>query len=740
MPKIKNKNKKKQEGGAVDLQFLLISDTFHDFWNFNRGAFKIPRNAKWKQLLNYKLIELIGPQRLINQNGSRIPAYIVNPLAVPAYDEINLSPICTQIFFENSEYFVDTLGGGFENLVATYMNTGLNNEAADYPIEWKGVPQIPHNDDINELFRTLFNIPEQGALPYVIHFTCDMAPGVFGDCVRGNPRFQQIITPQNIGDSAPRGFEDVGGEANIYVSPYNEAQGIYLSNSNLFTTFGAGYRIRYTDVIGDGAPLNFNYQITGSTIAGNIELDNRFGGEGMYSRGSSAAQLAGLYLEQILPQQQIVNESPEAQDAAQGSAAWSRLQVNVTNEITNLLNRGPILKHPYENGFRAISTELDARIFRGFIDKNIFLDIKRGGDRDQVMAAVILRHHFPNLVFVTGDLLCATQAVKQGLPTVYQNPAGARRLIYWAAGAAVNAGMWGGSSNKVESKSNRLYKNRLYKNSMNSNDITDDEDDNLIYETVSIELFLEEISANIAIIINSYISTDFKELNELTCLYRIITALSTLQRFKTLNEMSFGELNMCLESYNYLVETSKKIELVKNTRKFNFDEFNSKVYKMISNLEAEIINMKEKQNNVIKDLESKNLEGLRYDIEQYISKKFNKNKPNFLKDKTSYEVYTYIYNKIIKENKNNSQLIAFAILNTIIRRRVNIQMSPVMFLYFQNKKIFPNLDKLSNTNANDYLLAYKNIINQLNRVSFNNNRRNTKKNVNNKKRRTMKHL
>jgi hypothetical protein len=91
--------------------------------------------------------------------------------------------------------------------------------------------------------------------------------------------------------------------------------------------------------------------------------------------------------------------------------------------------------HPYLH-FKG-NTDLTAPFYQ--IPPELWFDIKRGGDRDQVMAAYQLSlltnqdgsPKYPYLVFVTGDRLCGAIAVKKGLATILLV---AGEIRYWPKG------------------------------------------------------------------------------------------------------------------------------------------------------------------------------------------------------------------------------------------------------------------------------------------------------------------
>jgi hypothetical protein len=103
------------------------------------------------------------------------------------------------------------------------------------------------------------------------------------------------------------------------------------------------------------------------------------------------------------------------------------LRIPIINELVRIMTQ--------ENGFSLLSATADmvdpynllGNQF-GTLPPELWLDIKRGGDRDQVKVLHILSQQrdvsgnllYPFIHFVTGDLLAAKMAVELGLATIYQ--------------------------------------------------------------------------------------------------------------------------------------------------------------------------------------------------------------------------------------------------------------------------------------------------------------------------------
>ena len=279
------------------------------------------------------------------------------------------------------------------------------------------------------------------------------------------PFVKEIATPQTSADSAkanpipstipgdvyPIMYEFVTrGQQAVHPHPFPNPPGynlaadkLFYSDANLYTH--GRYEIRYEkDEWSPITGLGFDYVIGDIQAAANLRYKVKFGitdGEGKtYNTGGpSAALLAACCLKSML-------------DVGEPAAGAVIPQVGTHDAYNKELNRllGPINR----TAIKDIMTPLLSTVGTGMFsnDRNIFhpylhfegndpagqfhelppelwLDIKRAGDRDQVMAAYELSQQtnldgspkYPYLVFVTGDELCGTIAVKKGLATIYQS-------------------------------------------------------------------------------------------------------------------------------------------------------------------------------------------------------------------------------------------------------------------------------------------------------------------------------
>ena len=316
------------------------------------------------------------------------------------------------------------------------------------------------------------------------------------DSARANPKPSTIL-----GDVYPIIFEFVAQEQQVVrvfpepvpAAPLPPANRFY-SDSNLFTH--GKYEIRYEKhnwspvtglgfkfVIGDiqqappatpaeAAARRYEIEFGMKVLAGGVK-------ESFITMGPSAALLSACCLDRVLypnPEALPVTQaaltaaiapaiapaaSVAARDAARAALVPLMSYDNINKSINSLLNGPPrtaiknMIRQPLQtvgdsNSFADKITMFHPYLhFKGNtlgpadqfhqLPPELWFDIKRGGDRDQVMAAYqlsLLRNlngdlKYPYLVFLTGDLLCATIAVKKGLATIFQP---ATDLRYWPKG------------------------------------------------------------------------------------------------------------------------------------------------------------------------------------------------------------------------------------------------------------------------------------------------------------------
>jgi hypothetical protein len=277
------------------------------------------------------------------------------------------------------------------------------------------------------LIQNIFTVPPvvgaDGNINEDIYIICDAGGGAMGKLGSFNgSRLKQIITQCTIADSANTEKVVYGdtslteNERSRYMFVSNRDGDRFESDSNLYTKVN-GYNIFYEcEQNGTGVCrfemndcYNFSLQIE-------MPADNvfRFNFGSNMTQGPSAALLSGYFFKASHMQDRTIDDPTFIN--------------NIVTQINEKLStRDSALRFNYIDTNGNIH---DLSEFNG-IDPRLFLDIKRGGDRDQVMTAKYLTDLYPGMriIFCTGDLLCATIAVRLGLPTIYQTKDGILR--YW---------------------------------------------------------------------------------------------------------------------------------------------------------------------------------------------------------------------------------------------------------------------------------------------------------------------
>jgi hypothetical protein len=358
----------------------------------------------------------------------------------------------------------------FINLVSILFNLD-NNPDEDIKKAYNRELGKPDNDDV----------PTNAKLTdrHNIYMVCDAGAGTYGklaDSVRvsgDGPLLTQLVNQCETADSA---------SSNPYVrhkfvfvasDPENPDADVFVSDANTYTSdiyeiryerhnwsehTGLGFRLVISRKATAGSPktelLSLVYGVKGSTQANFVPLLGSRAAPAVYnSQGPSAALMAGCALlralgafpdipdEKIGKQQPVNPLSPQrvrdmvATAPIPGLPAAATLREQIVNELIRIMTP--------TNGYSLLSATADMVDPYSFLDNQfgnfppeLWLDIKRGGDRDQVKALHILSQKkdksgnlkYPFIHFVTPDFLAAKMAVELGLAVIYQ---GAGMIRYW---------------------------------------------------------------------------------------------------------------------------------------------------------------------------------------------------------------------------------------------------------------------------------------------------------------------
>ena len=434
MSKLVKRNKKQKGGDITRSDILFDMDSFHDFWD-GRGL-----NPRLTAILKYGLLEgtirylglkverpLPPPYTLAPSRGGAMVAqyhdlskyateYIV-PKFPPQFNQIIISDVekTTAKAFGIPIDPSENGSTGMYNLT-NYTPTNVEQQVrelagvnAAYFELTKDELANGNNIKFANIVRVALGDAEIAGDVYIL---CDAGFGNMGKVGRVSDRLRGIITPQVIADSANTSSSPISqNKPNIYYAPETDkSPQSFDSDSNVFTQneYSVSYR---NEGMCANNPTDFALVIERN---GEKLVDNVFSTE-LWTQGPSAELLGSYFILEILQKNPKFVEDSDYQIAAleKGIGDLQKKHRNMV-DIWKLLG--------------------DKNV-----DPYLFLDLKRGGDRDQMVAALIASNRFNNLIFCTGDLLCAVAAIINGLPTVYQ-VASTKTIKVWRKGVGLALG------------------------------------------------------------------------------------------------------------------------------------------------------------------------------------------------------------------------------------------------------------------------------------------------------------
>ena len=426
-------------------------DSFHDFWPMMRGLFGIELK-KENPLPQWKLMKCVIQYALIAHTSVALQINNLNPVFMTTRIQATSN-------FSNFVGYVRA-----DQLFYRIVPSGITPSGVEgKTIEFFKIPpatEMRKLADAPSTFRDLCQalFPEE-QLQEKIYMVCDAGAGIFGGLGKAalelqpatTPLLEEIVTPQTTGDSAT---------SNPYVNhrfmfPTQGGEGVFISDANLFT--GGQWQLRYEkDEWNNLTGLGFRFVIVSLVDGSRYDIVYGVRGEGQPPRvlppgsraapviynslGPSAATLAGCVLQRIVSNhvsKHFPNPSTNftiyhnyiSGDQATRTQMEEDLHTNMTRDQTNvapLCGRADMVD-PWNTFGRSNANSQFINI-----PPELWFDIKRAGDRDQVMAAYRLQQAYPNLLFVTGDELCGKMAVEKGLATIYQ---AAGKIRYWPKNA-----------------------------------------------------------------------------------------------------------------------------------------------------------------------------------------------------------------------------------------------------------------------------------------------------------------
>jgi hypothetical protein len=366
--------------------FLAVADTIHDFWDGYRGidnddakksirasieAILETKDVKCKKENNEKDYGITLQRCLLGLNQSKRGQFNVTT---------------NEIEDRTIEYF-ESLGLPSRTKILRYEEIVINNDTLDNidvleivkgkvdpkkGIDLKPVADFILNFLVGSSYKTKYT-----------RFTFDMAQAMVGAIFRNHPQVKGLITPMNIADSATTNLEKLGLELDDYLFPKSQGSNYYESERNLLSkdSYQIQLEERGNSVFSGKTPFNFDYIVKRE----GVEVRGHFGDD--VKQGTSLNELLKLHLH-----------------AKEG------------------LNYTPITSKTLSVNFNNIWGGIKKDISSN--ESSIFLNMKRGGDQDQVDGAYIanLNKDRPlNVVMVTGDRLCALASRLRGQMTILQN-------------------------------------------------------------------------------------------------------------------------------------------------------------------------------------------------------------------------------------------------------------------------------------------------------------------------------
>ena len=433
MSKLVKRNKKQKGGDITRSDILFDMDSFHDFWD-GRGL-----NPRLTAILKYGLLEgtirylglkverpLPPPYTLAPSRGGAMVAqyhdlskyateYIV-PKFPPQFNQI----IISDVEKTTAKAFGIPIDPSENGSTGMYNLAGVGNTPQEAGLIVQGVQagyfeltKVDLANGNNIKFANIVRVALGDAeIAGDVYILCDAGFGNMGKVGRVSDRLRGIITPQVIADSANTSSSPISqNKPNIYYAPETDkSPQSFDSDSNVFTQneYSVSYR---NEGMCANNPTDFALVIERN---GEKLVDNVFSTE-LWTQGPSAELLGSYFILEILQKNPKFVEDSDYQIAAleKGIGDLQKKHRNMV-DIWKLLG--------------------DKNV-----DPYLFLDLKRGGDRDQMVAALIASNRFNNLIFCTGDLLCAVAAIINGLPTVYQ-VASTKTIKVWRKGVGLALG------------------------------------------------------------------------------------------------------------------------------------------------------------------------------------------------------------------------------------------------------------------------------------------------------------
>jgi hypothetical protein len=411
-------------------QLLALVDSIHDEWKDSRGDLTdAEREIIHKQLIlsACKIIgkdpSTISADLTIDQIMNQLLAEISGTSAAPIFNVSNIEKTTVQ-FLESADpdriYPFDSAPSfSFDQIVSLPDYKAMYDLVSPHrtcKLSSKGGRTIPQlsadekkklSDFIKifmfgtNVFKTnvagLFDGMDRSKMTYV---TADAAIGQISDIMELDDDTRGLVTQATVADSATSSAPKIGTNGDYYMfvpippAIYPPGDGVtetFVTRNNTFTA-QSGYQIGMINRSFTAQKNNFDFVIQRFTGAATPTFTKAF-------------NLSELGAKQGASLPYILDLSVAAQNGEELAAvAHSSKMIPIGNLDTEF----------------AAAITADIRSGNG----NVFFDIKRGGDLDQIVAAVVASKTLsPYIIFVTIDISAFYAAIKESLPAIRRHAA-----------------------------------------------------------------------------------------------------------------------------------------------------------------------------------------------------------------------------------------------------------------------------------------------------------------------------
>lgn len=752
---------------------LKMADTYHDFWG-SRGSESVSRSSKLTQkritaylyylltntiasfaskykntssilLRLQKVKQLIFDKRSIfSSDGFKelVDTYTPSKKSTPDKTKLLTSDIT---LYENNRpldnnYRLKPITNDLFNMLTGVPNiitlsnlepdTAYNVMCLPSPLTQKNGTKSSYKAMLPNLFKG--EVTFTGDTPsHNIYIISDAGPGLFGKAgTYPGSRLANVITQCTVADSANTPvtfYGDIWGVSGNQLRSFNTSEvertqycfisnnkdhvtshNVFISDSNLFTTDNTV--ISYDD---RGLSFNKSYNIDLNIKIGDRIIESfPFGSQengSIVTQGPSAALLSAYFMLANLK-----NELNRPAGGAGTSAEYDFFNETSIIQIQTTINN-------YIFGKRPQILQLGELWNIDELNPGLFLDIKRGGDRDQVVTASIFKNvqderntkikdipgFIPSkLVFCTGDLLCATIAVRKGLATVYQR---GNIMEYWPENAKM-----------------------CYNEAPSVAEATTSSGGGDEMPVITIIDFIGDCMSIAVNSKRSKISTLYPEMSLLCSLYILKNQIDRFYKIVPVKSQELLTKVKDVESYADF-KLKNAFDAFKNTTKINtsfitlkdiltkdrtiiISKVNQKLEELESSLRINYQTQPETRNSILNDLKTD-----KYTIttlRTLIKEKYDSD-PSFSKSLSTLlhkQIYNYLKNIIFSDNlidthhnPYSSAIVSLSLLNDFVNNNVNTNVSVVSKIIYGQAPVKYIPKQLTEATLGEYSMLFKNI-------------------------------